>query len=40
MMARRSGCYGYLAKYRWLPQGESIFILTIRHQLEAGYADQ
>jgi plasmid stabilization system protein ParE len=31
------GRYGYIAKYRWLPAEDIILILTIRHQLEAGY---
>jgi toxin ParE1/3/4 len=32
------GRYGYIAKYRWLPAEDIVLILTIRHQLEAGYA--
>lgn len=34
------GRYGYIAKYRWLPAEEVVLVLTIRHQLEAGYADE
>jgi len=34
------GRYGYVAKYRWLPKEEIILILAVRHQLEAGYADE
>lgn len=32
------GRNGYIAKYRWLPAEDVILILTVRHQLEAGYA--
>lgn len=34
------GRYGYIAKYRWLPAQDVILILTVRHQLEAGYAGE
>ncbi|MES1189903.1 MAG: type II toxin-antitoxin system RelE/ParE family toxin [Steroidobacter sp.] len=33
------GKYGYIAKYRWLPDEEVVLILAIRHQLEAGYSE-
>jgi plasmid stabilization system protein ParE len=32
------GRYGYIAKYRWLPAEDTVLILAVRHQLEAGYA--
>lgn len=32
------GRYGYIAKYRWLPEEDVVLILAVRHQLEAGYA--
>jgi hypothetical protein len=32
------GHYGYIAKYRWLPDEDVVLILAVRHQLEAGYA--
>jgi plasmid stabilization system protein ParE len=32
------GRYGYIAKYRWLPDEDVVLILAVRHQLEAGYA--
>ena len=34
------GRYGYIAKYRWLPDGDVVLILAIRHQREAGYAEE
>ena len=34
------GRYGYIAKYRWLPAAEVVLILAVRHQREAGYADE
>lgn len=34
------GRYGYIAKYRWLPDDEIVLILAIRHQLEAGYMEE
>jgi plasmid stabilization system protein ParE len=34
------GRYGYIAKYRWQPADDVVLILTIRHQLEAGYAEE
>lgn len=34
------GRYGYIAKYRWLPADDVVLILTVRHQLEAGYAEE
>lgn len=33
------GEYGYIAKYRWLPAEDVVLILAIRHQREAGYAE-
>lgn len=33
------GKYGYIAKYRWLASSDIILILTVRHQLEAGYSE-
>ncbi len=33
------GRYGYIAKYRWLPADDVVLVLAVRHQLEAGYAD-
>jgi plasmid stabilization system protein ParE len=33
------GKFGYVAKYRWLPGEDSVLILAVRHQLEAGYKD-
>lgn len=34
------GRYGYIAKYRWLPAEDTVLILAVRHQLEAGYAGE
>jgi plasmid stabilization system protein ParE len=34
------GRFGYVAKYRWVPAEEVILILTVRHQLEAGYKEE
>ena len=34
------GRYGYIAKYRWQSADDVVLILTIRHQLEAGYAEE
>ena len=34
------GRYGYIAKYRWLPAEDIVLILAVRHQLEAGYAEE
>ena len=34
------GRYGYVAKYRWLPADEVVLILAVRHQREAGYAEE
>ena len=31
------GRFGYLAKYRWVPDEDIVLILAVRHQLEAGY---
>jgi hypothetical protein len=31
------GKFGYVAKYRWLPDEDIVLILAVRHQLEAGY---
>ncbi|MBS0376532.1 MAG: type II toxin-antitoxin system RelE/ParE family toxin [Proteobacteria bacterium] len=33
------GRYGYIAKFRWLPADDVVLVLAVRHQLEAGYAD-
>lgn len=33
------GRYGYIAKYRWLAAEDVILILAVRHQREAGYAE-
>lgn len=34
------GRYGYVAKYRWLPIGNVVLVLAVRHQLEAGYLEE
>ena len=34
------GRYGYIAKYRWLAAEDVILILAVRHQREAGYAEE
>ncbi len=34
------GRYGYVAKYRWLPADDVVLILAVRHQREAGYAEE
>jgi len=34
------GKFGYIAKYRWLPAEDTVLILAVRHQLEAGYRDE
>jgi toxin ParE1/3/4 len=34
------GRFGYVAKYRWVPAEDVIFILAVRHQLEAGYKEE
>ncbi len=33
------GSRGYLALYRYIPQIDTVFVLAIRGQVEAGYAD-
>ncbi len=33
------GHYGYIAKYRWLPADDVVLVLAVRHQREAGYAE-
>ena len=33
------GRYGYIAKYRWLPAEDTVLILAVRHQREAGYSE-
>jgi ParE toxin of type II toxin-antitoxin system, parDE len=33
------GRYGYIAKYRWLRVEDVVLILAVRHQREAGYAE-
>jgi plasmid stabilization system protein ParE len=34
------GRYGYVAKYRWVPDDDVVLILVVRHQLEAGYKEE
>ena len=34
------GRYGYIAKYRWLPAEDTVLILAVRHQREAGYVEE
>jgi plasmid stabilization system protein ParE len=34
------GRHGYIGKYRWLPPGEVVLILAVRHQREAGYLEE
>jgi plasmid stabilization system protein ParE len=34
------GRYGYIAKYRWLPGDDVVLVLAVRHQREAGYAEE
>ena len=34
------GHYGYIAKYRWLPADDVVLVLAVRHQREAGYAEE
>jgi plasmid stabilization system protein ParE len=34
------GRWGYIAKYRWLPAGDMVLILAVRHQREAGYTEE
>ena len=34
------GKYGYIAKDRWLPSEDVVLILAVRHQREAGYAEE
>ena len=31
------GRFGYVAKYRWVPDEDIVLILAVRDQLEAGY---
>lgn len=33
------GKYGYVAKYRYMPALDIVFILAVRHQREAGYGE-
>lgn len=33
------GRHGYIAKYRWLPAEEVVLVLAVRHQREAGFAE-
>lgn len=33
------GRYGYIAKCRWLPAEDTVLILAVRHQHEAGYSE-
>ena len=34
------GRYGYVAKCRWLAAEDTVLILAVRHQLEAGYGGE
>jgi toxin ParE1/3/4 len=34
------GKFGYVAKHRWVPAEDVVLILSVRHQLEAGYKDE
>lgn len=34
------GRYGYIAKYRWYPGDDVVLVLAVRHQREAGYAEE
>jgi plasmid stabilization system protein ParE len=34
------GRHGYIAKYRWLPAEDVILVLAVRHQREAGFAEE
>jgi plasmid stabilization system protein ParE len=34
------GRHGYVAKYRWLADEDTILILAVRHQREAGYPEE
>jgi plasmid stabilization system protein ParE len=34
------GRYGNIAEHRWLPAEEVVLILAMRHQREAGYAEE
>jgi plasmid stabilization system protein ParE len=38
ILSRRK--FGHVAKYRWLPAEDTVLILAVRHQLEAGYKDE
>ncbi len=38
VIGRRS--HGYVARYRYIPEIDTIFVLAIRSQNEAGYADR
>jgi len=33
------GRYGFIAKYRWLEVEDTVLILAVRHQREAGYRE-
>ncbi len=35
-LALSRGKFGYVAKYRWLPDEDVVLTLAVRHQLEAG----
>jgi len=39
LMLSRGKC-GYIAKCRWLPAEDVVLILAVRHQREAGYAEE
>lgn len=34
------GRTGYVALYRWFPKNDTVLMLAIRHQREAGYAGE
>lgn len=38
VIGRRS--YGYIALYRYIPEIDTVFVLALRSQNEAGYADR
>jgi toxin ParE1/3/4 len=33
------GRHGYIARYRWLPAADVVLVLAVRHQREAGFAE-
>ncbi|MEO8064477.1 MAG: type II toxin-antitoxin system RelE/ParE family toxin [Pseudomonadota bacterium] len=34
------GRYGYVANYRWVPAQDVVLVLAVRHQREAGFAEE